>query len=127
MTFTLITDKKTEKKSEWVYDIWYLVTFKDETEALLDSESKINAINPAFTFQLGLKIWKSNDGTQKIDGNIPKIYEMVISIFSILDKDGRKRFFEMSFLWAEIKPNILLKMLFLTIINVDVNFQAKDL
>ena len=52
---------------------------------------------------------------------------MVVSTFSILDKDGRERFFEKSFLLADIKPKIMLGMRFLTISNVDVNFQARDL
>ena len=52
---------------------------------------------------------------------------MVVFTFSILDKDGRKRFFEKSFLLAEVQPEIVLGMLFLIISNVDVNFQARDL
>ncbi len=52
---------------------------------------------------------------------------MVVSTFSMSDKDGRERFFEESFLLADIKPNIMLGMPFLTMSNVDVNFQAWDL
>ncbi len=43
------------------------------------------------------------------------------------DKDDKKRFFEESFLLANIKPDILLEMPFLTMSNVNVNFQARDL
>lgn len=56
-----------------------------------------------------------------------KTYGMIISIFSILDKDGRERFFEDSFLLANIKPDVVLKILFLTIKNADIDFQAWDL
>ena len=52
---------------------------------------------------------------------------MVVSIFSMLDKDGRERFFEESFLLVDIKPEIVLEMLFLTISNTDVDFQARNL
>ncbi len=52
---------------------------------------------------------------------------MIVLTFSVLDKDGRKRFFEESFLLADIKPNIVLKMLFLTMSNADIDFQAQDL
>ncbi len=52
---------------------------------------------------------------------------MVVSTFSILDKDGRERFFEESFLLADVKPEIVLGMSFLTMSNTDVNFQAQDL
>ncbi len=43
-----MTDKKTEEKLERVPCIWYLVTFKGQTEALLDSGSEVNAMSQAF-------------------------------------------------------------------------------
>ncbi len=52
---------------------------------------------------------------------------MVVSTFSVLDKDGRERFFEESFLLADVSPNIVLGMPFLTMSNADVDFQARDL
>ncbi len=50
-TSTLMTDKKIEEELEelkWIPYIWYLVTFKDQTEALLDLGSKVNIISQAF-------------------------------------------------------------------------------
>ena len=52
---------------------------------------------------------------------------MVVFTFSVSDKDDRERFFEESFLLNEVKTEIVLKMLFLTMSNVDVDFQAWDL
>ncbi len=52
---------------------------------------------------------------------------MVVSTFSVSNKDGRKRFFEESFLLADIRPDIVLRMPFLTISNANVDFQAQDL
>ncbi len=52
---------------------------------------------------------------------------MVVSTFSMSDKDGRERFFEESFLLADVRLDIVLGMLFLTISNPDVDFQARDL
>ncbi len=52
---------------------------------------------------------------------------MVVSAFFVSDKDGRERFFEESFLLADIKSDIVLGMSFLTMNNIDVNFQARDL
>ena len=49
-TSTSMTDKKTEEKLEQIPYIWYLVTFKDQTEALLDYRSEINVISQAFTY-----------------------------------------------------------------------------
>ncbi len=45
----------------------------------------------------------------------------------MLNKDGRARFFEESFLLANVKPDIVLGMLFLTMNNVDVDLQVWDL
>ncbi len=44
-----------------------------------------------------------------------------------MDKNGKKRFLEESFLWADIKSNIVLGMLFITMSNADIDFQAQDL
>ncbi len=52
---------------------------------------------------------------------------MVVSIFSVSDKDGREKLFEKSFLLADIKPDVVLGMLFLTMSNAHVDFQARDL
>ncbi len=52
---------------------------------------------------------------------------MVVSTFSVSDKDGRERFFEESFLLADVSPDVVLGMPFLTMNNADVDFQARDL
>ncbi len=126
-TSTSTTNKNTEEKLEQVSCIRYPVTFKDQTQALLDSGSKVNIMSQAFEQQLGLKIRKTNVGAQKINGTILETYGMVVSTFSVSDKDRRERFFEESFLLADISPDIVLGMPFLTMNNTDVNFQACDL
>ncbi len=52
---------------------------------------------------------------------------MVVFTFSVLDKDDKKRFFEESFLLPNVKPDIMLAMLFLTMSNADIDFQTCDL
>ncbi len=47
---------------------------------------------------------------------------MVVSIFSVSDKDDRERFFEKSFSLADVKLDIVLGILFLTISNADIDF-----
>lgn len=49
---------------------------------------------------------------------------MMVSIFSILDTDGKKRFFEESFLLVKVKLNIVFKIFFQTINNVNIDFYA---
>ena len=52
---------------------------------------------------------------------------MIVSTFSKLDKNNRERFFEESFVLADVKLDIVCEMLFLIISNVDVDFQARNL
>ena len=52
---------------------------------------------------------------------------MVVSTFSVSDKDSKERFFKKSFLLADVKPEIVLKMPFLIMNNIDVDFQAWNL
>ncbi len=122
-----MTDKKTEEELEWIPYIWYSIILKNLTKVLLDSRSKVNAISQAFSQQLGLKICKTNIRVQNIDGTTLETYKIVVSIFSMSDKNSRKRFFEESFLLADIKQDIVFGMLFLTMSNTNVDFQARDL
>ncbi len=52
---------------------------------------------------------------------------MVVSTFCVSDKDGKQRFFEISFPLAEIKPDLVLGTLFLTMSNDNIDFQVQDL
>ena len=52
---------------------------------------------------------------------------MIVSTFSVSDKDDKKRFFEKSFLLANVKLNIMFGMPILIMSNIDIDFQAKDL
>ncbi len=52
---------------------------------------------------------------------------MIVSTFSVWDKDVKERFFEESFLLANVRADIVLGMPFLIMGNADVDFQAWDL
>ncbi len=84
-------------------------------------------MNQAFAHQLGLKICKTNIGAQKIDNTTLETNGIVVSTFSMSNKDNRERFFEKSFLLADVKPDTVFKILFLTMSNADIDFQARDL
>ena len=45
----------------------------------------------------------------------------------MLDKDIKEGFFKESFLLANVKPDRVLRMLFLTMNNADIEFQAWNL
>ena len=51
---------------------------------------------------------------------------MIVFTFFISDKNSRERFFEESFLLADVKPDVVLEMPFLTMSNIDVDFQVWD-
>lgn len=105
----------------------YFVTFKDQTEALLDLRSEVNIIKQTFASQLGLKIRKTNFGAQKIDGSTSDAYRIVVSTFSVLDKDRNEMFFEESFQLPDVESDIVFGIHFLTMSNTNIDFQTLDL
>ena len=62
--------------------IHYPVRFQEEqVRALLNGNSKVNAINLDYAWKLGLKIQRTNIGAQKIDCSALKTFGMVIADF----------------------------------------------
>ena len=105
--------------------IYYPIRFQEGQEqirVLLDSSSKVNAMSLAYAKKLGFKTRKTNVGAQKIDDSALKTFGMVIADFQVEDKCGRPRFFQETFLVADTKFEVVLKMLFLKISNADVAF-----
>ena len=88
--------------------------------ALLDFESEVNAMTPAHAAHLSLKMRVTNVGAQKIDGSSLATYGMVIAAFQVVDKLGCSRFFQETFLLADISMEVVLGMPFLTLSNADV-------
>ena len=79
-------------------------------------------MSPTYVERLGLKTWKTNVGAQKIDGSTLETFEMVIVDFQIVDKGGRHKFFQKTFLVADNKFEMILKMPFLKPSNADILF-----
>ena len=118
-----------EEALKRVLCIHYLVQFKknaDKTsvQALINSESEINAIHPFFAKQLGLPIRLTDVRAQKIDGTTLDTYEMMVAAFSMVDKANRGRFFEETFLGANISPKVVFGILFLTLSIADIDFSG---
>ena len=112
--------------------IHYLIQFRkdaDETQVqtLIDSGNEVNAIHPTFIKELGLPIRLTDIGAQKIDGTTLDTYGMVVAAFSVTDKANRVRFFEETFLVANISSEVVLGMPFLTLSGADVDFLDWDL
>ena len=53
--------------------------------------------------------------------------KMVVAAFSVVDKANRVRFFEETFLVANVSPEVVLGMPFLTLSGADVDFSGREL
>lgn len=76
--------------------IYYLVWFKKNQakyQALLNYDSKINAITPAYITKLGFKVRSTNIEAQKIDHSSFKTLQMVLASFQVEKKLRRVWFF----------------------------------
>ena len=62
--------------------------------------------------KLGFKTWKTNIGAQKIDSSILETFGIVIPDIQIKDKAGKPRFFQKTFLVADTKFEVILKIFF---------------
>ena len=131
-TFSSVTKASGEEymSLEWMLYIYYPLYFRKYTEgvrALIDLRSEVNAMSPAYISKLGLKVYHTNIGAQKIDGSTLEIFGMVLASFQIEDKLGKIRFFQETFLLANISAEVVLGMPFLTLSNADVQFIEKEL
>ncbi len=107
--------------------IRYPVQFQaKQIETLIDSGSEVNAMTPGFTAKLGFISKPTNVGTQKIDGSTLKTYGMASAGFSLQDSLERVRFFEETFLLADISIEVVLGMPFLSLSNADFQFSAGE-
>lgn len=110
---------------ECVLYIYHSIQFKKDQakiQAVFDSDSKVNVMAPVYIARLGLKVWPTNLGAQKIDSSTFKIFEIVLASFQVNDKFDKVRFFQKTFLMADISRKVILSMLFLTLNNVDILF-----
>ena len=120
-TSVLVTNGN--KKVVKVPYIHYLVWFQEEQiKILLNNGSEVNAINPIFVRKLGLKIWKTKVRAQKINGSTLETFGMIIAEFQVKDKASRHKFFQEIFLITDTKFEVILRIFFLKISNIDVSF-----
>ena len=125
-----MTENSQEVTLEHVPCIRYPIQFrkdKDDIQALLNSGSEVNAMNPTYAKKLGLRVRQTNVGAQKIDGSHLNTFGMVIAGFSLQDKLGKVRFFQETFLVADTRMEVVLGMSFLTLNNADIRFAERGL
>ena len=103
--------------------IRYPINFKKKSMlAFLDSSNEVNAIHLIFTKELSFSIRVIDIRAQKINGTMLDNYRMIVADFLVTDKINQAGFFEKTFLMANISPKIVLKIPFLILSNVDVDF-----
>ena len=77
-------------------------------------------MNPAYASRLGLRVHRIDIRAQKIDGSTLETFGMVLASFQVEDKLGKIRFFQETFLLADISTEVVLGMPFLILSNVNV-------
>ena len=104
-----------------------VTSIKKSVSALFDSSSEVNAVHLALAKELGLPIRPIDVGAQKIDGTRLKTYGMVVAAFSVEDKANRVIFFQETFLVANVSPEVVFGMLFLTLSGANIDFLGREL
>lgn len=95
---------------------------------MINFDSKVNTLTLAYIAKLSFAIRFINISTQKINGLALKTYKMVIIAFYIQNNFGKKkRFFRKIFLLADTSMEMVLKMLFLSLNNIYIDFKVKKL
>lgn len=90
--------------------------------ALIDPNIEINGMTMAYTTKFDFIIWKISVGTLKINSSLLKTYNMILTSFLLHDSLERIWFFEETFLLADTSMEVVLKILFLSLSNTDVEF-----
>ena len=58
---------------------------------------------------------------------MPENYRIIVTTFLVVDKANRVRFFEKTFLVANVSPEIVLGMPFFTLSGIDIDFLGREL
>ena len=94
---------------------------------MINLSNEVNAKTPAYASKLGFQVHRINTKAQKIDGSTLEIFRMIMASFLVENKLGRARFFQETFLLADIDMEVVLGMLFLIFSNADIQFVEKEL
>ena len=81
----------------------------------------------AYVLKLSVRVYHTNVGIQKIDDSILEIFGMVSASFQVENKLEKVRFFQETFLLADIIIKMFLDMLFLIFSNTNISYIEKQL
>lgn len=76
------------------------------------------------TKKLGFRIREIRVGMQMINSSKLDTFGMVIAFFSMEDKKRRSHFFKKTILYTNINMDVILRMFFLTLSNIKIDFAS---
>ena len=94
--------------------------------ALIDSESEVNTMTPAYASKLDLIVCLTNVKVQKFDGSTLETFGIVLTSFQVEDKLERACFFQKTFLVINTSIEVIREILFLALSNAVVSFAQKE-
>ena len=86
-----------------------------------DSSNEVNVIYPIFAKGLELLTRPTSIRTEKIDSLMLDTYKMVVIVLSVTIKTNKIKFFEKTFLVANISAKVVLGMLFFILSNANID------
>lgn len=124
---TAIIEANADTILQCIFCIWYPLHFQEidqdnEVKTLINFGSKINTIIPTYIKKLGSTPCKTRIRAQKMDDITVKIYGMALAVFLIQDSLERVQFFGDTFLLIDIRMEIILRMSFLSLSNLNIEF-----
>ena len=125
-----VNTKAPELILEWVLCIQYPVKFckdKETIQLLINYCNEVNVITLAYAAVLSLKVCFTAIKAEKINSFSLKTFGMAITSFQIKDRLDRDKFFQKTFLLANISKKVVLKMSFLNLNNANIQFADKEL
>ena len=90
--------------------------------ALFNSKIEVNIIHLTFAKELGFFIKLINVRVQKIDSIILDIYRMIVAVFLVTNKANQIRFFNETFLVANVSLEVVFEIFFFTLSGTNIDF-----
>ena len=94
---------------------------------LINLSIKINTIHFTYATKLNLRARKIDIGAEKIDKSHLDTFRMVIANCLVKYKLGRVRFFQETFLLANISLEVVLEIFFFTLSSADIRFVERKI
>lgn len=125
----LVSAKHLQQLTYIQYPIAFQIgLISDLISAFFNSNSEINVMHLIFAKKRGFMIQHTNVGIQKIyDTTTLKTQKIVVAVFLIIGQAEIVKFFKKTFLEVNISPNVIFRIFFFILSNIDVDFLKEKL